>query len=119
MTADPEESEREPSPEPLVELDLAGNALYLNQAARTRFPDLQAVGSWHPALAHVAKTLPRFRHGEKKSFSFEVSHEQLVYHQMIYYVPESALIRVFFRDVTEQHRAKLLERDALRGSEDS
>jgi len=110
----------EQSPEPLVELDLAGNALYLNQAARTRFPDLQALGSWHPALAHVASILPRFRHGEKRSFSFEVSHEQLVYHQMVYYVPESSLVRIFFRDVTEQHRAKeLLELDALRGPEDS
>ncbi len=104
----------EQSPDPVVELDLAGNALYVNQAARSRFPDLQALGSWHPALASVSSILPRFRHGEKKSFSFEVTHEQSIYHQMVYYVPDSALVRVFLHDVTEQHRAKeLLEREAL------
>ncbi|HEV8578327.1 MAG TPA: EAL domain-containing protein [Thermoanaerobaculia bacterium] len=104
----------EPSPEPLVELDLAGNTLYVNQAARNRFPDLQALGSWHPVLAHVASVLPRFRHGEKRSFSFEVSHEQSVYHQMVYYVPDSLLVRVFLHDLTEQHRAKeLLRRETL------
>jgi diguanylate cyclase (GGDEF)-like protein/PAS domain S-box-containing protein len=104
----------EQSPDPVVELDLVGNALYVNQAARSRFPDLQALGSWHPALGHVASVLPRFRHGEQKSFSFEVTHEQSVYHQMVYYVPDSALVRVFFHDVTEQQRAReLLEREAL------
>jgi diguanylate cyclase (GGDEF)-like protein/PAS domain S-box-containing protein len=104
----------EQSPDPVVELDLAGNALYVNQAARSRFPDLQALGSWHPALADVASVLPRFRHGEQRSFSFEVAHEQSVYHLMIYYVPDGALVRVFLHDVTEQQRAReLLEREAL------
>jgi diguanylate cyclase (GGDEF)-like protein/PAS domain S-box-containing protein len=104
----------EQSPDPVVELDLAGNALYVNQAARSRFPDLQALGSWHPVLGNVSPILPRFRHGETKSFSFEVSHEQSVYHQMVYYVPDSAFVRVFLHDVTEQHRAKeMLEREAL------
>jgi diguanylate cyclase (GGDEF)-like protein/PAS domain S-box-containing protein len=104
----------EQSPDPVVELDLAGNALYVNQAARSRFPDLQALGSWHPVLGHVSSILPRFRHGEKKSFSFEVTHDESVYHQMVYYVPDSVLVRVFLNDVTEQHRAKqLLEREAL------
>jgi diguanylate cyclase (GGDEF)-like protein/PAS domain S-box-containing protein len=104
----------EQSPDPVVELDLAGNALYVNQAARSRFPDLQALGSWHPALGNVASVLPRFRHGEQRSFSFEVAHEQSVYHQMVYYVPDSALVRVFLHDVTEQQRAReLLEREAL------
>jgi diguanylate cyclase (GGDEF)-like protein/PAS domain S-box-containing protein len=104
----------EQSPDPVVELDLAGNALYVNQAARSRFPDLQALGSWHPVLGNVASVLPRFRHGDQKSFSFEVTHEQAVYHQMVYYVSDSALVRVFLHDVTEQHRAKeLIEREAL------
>ncbi|MEA2605066.1 MAG: hypothetical protein QOF89_6058 [Acidobacteriota bacterium] len=104
----------EQSPDSVVELDLAGNALYVNQAARSRFPDLQALGSWHPVLGNVSSVLPRFRHGEKKSFSFEVTHDQSVYHQMVYYVPDSALVRVFLHDVTEQHRAKeLIEREAL------
>ena len=104
----------EQSPDPMVELDLSGNAVYLNHAARSRFPDLQALGSWHPALASVASVLPRFRHGDTKSFSFEVTHEQSVYHQMVYYVPDSALVRVFLNDVTEQRRAReLLEREAL------
>ncbi|HEV7506549.1 MAG TPA: EAL domain-containing protein [Thermoanaerobaculia bacterium] len=104
----------EQSPDPVVELDLAGNALYVNQAARSRFPDLQALGSWHPVLGNVASILPRFRHGEKKSFSFEITHDQSAYHQMVYYVPDSALVRVFLHDVTEQHRAKeLIEREAL------
>jgi diguanylate cyclase (GGDEF)-like protein/PAS domain S-box-containing protein len=104
----------EQTPDPVVEIDLAGNALYVNQAARSRFPDLQALGSWHPVLSHVASTLSRFRHGERKSFSFEAAYEQSVYHQMVYYVPDSSLVRVFLRDVTEQQRAKeLLEREAL------
>lgn len=95
----------EQSPEPLVELDLAGNALYVNQAARSRFPDLQALGSVHPALANLASTLARFRHGERKSFSFEINFAQRIYHQMVYYVADGSLVRVFLSDVTEQRRA--------------
>ena len=107
----------EQSPDPLVELDLAGNTLYVNQVARSRFPDLQALGSWHPVLHNVASILPRFRHGERKSFSFEVTHEETVYHQMVYYVPDGAFVRVFLHDVTEQRRAKelLALRDRLTG----
>ncbi|HEX9943778.1 MAG TPA: EAL domain-containing protein [Thermoanaerobaculia bacterium] len=104
----------EQSPDPLVELDLAGNALYVNQAARSRFPDLQALGSWHPVLGNLSSILPRFRHGERKSFSFEVSHDQRTYHQMVYYIPEGALVRVFLTDVTEQRHARdILERESL------
>jgi diguanylate cyclase (GGDEF)-like protein/PAS domain S-box-containing protein len=104
----------EQSPDPVVELDLAGNALYVNQAARSRFPDLQALGSWHPMLGNVASILPRFRHGETRSFSFEVKSETSVFHQMVYYVADSALVRVFLHDVTEQTQAKeMIEREAL------
>ncbi|HYU35273.1 MAG TPA: EAL domain-containing protein [Thermoanaerobaculia bacterium] len=104
----------EQSPDPLVELDLAGNTVYVNQAARSCFPDLQALGSWHPVLSRVAPIIQRFRHGERKSFSFEVLHEEKVFHQMVYFVSDSSLVRVFLQDATEQHRAKeLLEREAL------
>jgi PAS domain S-box-containing protein len=105
----------EQSPEPLIELDFAGNALYVNQAARSRFPDLQALGSWHPVLGNLAGILPRFRHGERKSFSFEVSHEKRVYHQMIYYVADGALVRVFFQDITEQRQAEAILKRQSRG----
>jgi PAS domain S-box-containing protein len=103
----------EQSPEPLIELDLAGNSLYVNQAARSRFPDLQALGSWHPVLGNLAGILSRFRHGERKSFSFEVSHEQRIYHQMVYYVADGALVRVFLQDLTEQRQAEaILKRES-------
>ena len=104
VEGEPARSEREQSRDPLVELDLAGKAVWLNQAARCCFPDLQAQGSRHPVLANVAAILPRFRHGERKSFSFEVGHEHAVYHQMIHYVPEDALVRVFLHDVTARHQ---------------
>lgn len=94
----------EQSPDPLVELDLAGNALYVNQAARSRFPDLEALGSWHPLLGNLTSIFARFRKGERKSFSFEISHEQRIYHQMVYYVPDGALVRVVLSDVTEQRK---------------
>jgi diguanylate cyclase (GGDEF)-like protein/PAS domain S-box-containing protein len=104
----------EQSPDPLIELDLAGSALYVNQAARGRFPDLQALGSWHPVLRNLSTILPRFRQGERKSFSFEVSHDQRIYHQMIYFVPDGSLVRVFLQDITEQRRAEaILERESL------
>ncbi|HYN23009.1 MAG TPA: bifunctional diguanylate cyclase/phosphodiesterase [Thermoanaerobaculia bacterium] len=104
----------EQSPDPVVELDLSGTSIYVNQAARSMFPELQALGSLHPVLSHVAAILPRFRHGERKSFSFEVAHEDSVYHQMVYFVPDISLVRVFLHDRTEQHRARLvLEREAM------
>ncbi|HYG65164.1 MAG TPA: diguanylate cyclase, partial [Thermoanaerobaculia bacterium] len=110
----------EQSPDPLVELDFAGNALYVNQAARLRFPDLQALGTWHPVLSQVSPILARFRQGDRKSFSFEVGYEGSVYHQMIYYVPDGHVVRVFLHDVTEQRRVQALlelqaSRDGLTG----
>jgi diguanylate cyclase (GGDEF)-like protein/PAS domain S-box-containing protein len=104
----------EQSPDPLVELDLSGNAVYVNQAARSCFPDLQALGSWHSVLSRVAPILQRFRHGERKTFSFEVAYEDSVFHQMVYYVADSSFVRVFLHNITEQRRAKeLLAREAL------
>ena len=46
----------EQSPDPVVEVDLAGNALYVNQAARARFPDLQALGSCTRCSASLARS---------------------------------------------------------------
>ncbi|MDZ7957860.1 MAG: EAL domain-containing protein [Aulosira sp. DedQUE10] len=100
-------------PNPIIEMDIEGNVIYLNPAASLKFPKLREVGEKHPALAGL---LSAIQNREGNSFVREVEVGTEIFEQSIHYLPESDLIRTFIvRDITEQKQAaaELRQRDRL------
>jgi len=101
------------NPNPIVEVDLAGQVHYLNAAAQQLLPGLQAAGPLHPWLADWASIADRFRQGTQ-SASREVPIGGLWYQQNLYYTEPSRRIRIYGLDITERRQAE----EALQESEE-
>ena len=94
----------ERNPNPIAELDAAGQVAYLNPAARALFPDLQQRGTSHPWLEGWAEAVRALRAGAGV-------HVRLVralgrsFQQELHLLPENEHIRVYGSDITERDRA--------------
>ena len=92
------------NPSPVVEVDLAGQAHYLNAAAQQLLPELQAAGPRHPWLADWESVADQFRQGAQ-SVLREVSVGGLWYQQALYYTKSSQRVRIYGLDITERRQA--------------
>src|SRR4030042_6790523 len=101
------------NPNPVVEVDLAGNVYYLNPAAKQLFPDLQTIGSHHPWLSDLASLAEMFEHQEKSSIIRELKIKDSWYEQAIYYVSENNRLRIYGLDIPERKQTE----EALKVSE--
>lgn len=101
------------NPNPVLELDSSGRLVYINNAARAVFPDLQELGADHPYLQGWQQILESFKSG-----SVPVEREILVegkwHWQTIAQVPDFNGLRFYGRDITNRVQAE----DALRKSEE-
>ncbi|MDY6936106.1 MAG: EAL domain-containing protein [Cyanobacteriota bacterium] len=98
------------SPHPIIEVDLDGRITYLNPAALTAFPNLQAQSQEHPLLSNLLETL-EVQNVNLLHRSIQVNDR--LYEQSIHYITESRLVRSYLFDITERHEAV----SALRQSE--
>jgi serine phosphatase RsbU (regulator of sigma subunit)/PAS domain-containing protein len=88
----------EQNPNPVLEADTnKGTVTYMNPAAREKFPEMEGKGCSHPLFAEINKRL-----SINKDFQCEVFAGTRVYAQRIYFLPGTALIRVYSNDITEQ-----------------
>jgi PAS domain S-box-containing protein len=94
----------EQNPNPIIEIDFAGNLIYLNAEARSRFPDLPARGLEHPFLQGVTSFIAAFQKGEADTCVREVDLGHAVYEQKVTRVFLSNLVRIFSSDVTGRKR---------------
>jgi PAS domain S-box-containing protein len=101
------------TPSPVVEVGVDGTVRYVNPAAMTLFPDLQARGLDHPFLAAVRLRMPRLRSDAGRVHLFEVSAGGAFYSQNVFVVPAGDAVRVYANDITERQRTD----EALRASE--
>ncbi len=93
------------NPNPIVEVDLAGQVHYLNPQALRLFPNLLCCGSDHPFLTEVPSIAVALRHQSQKSIKREVKIEDICYEQVLHYVaPDAILIYAF--DITERKQAE-------------
>ena len=98
------------SPYAIIETNLEGEIAYLNPAALTAFPNLQAQDRKHPLLSDLLETL--------KAQNVNLLHRSIhvndrLYEQSIHLIAESQLVRSYIFDITERHEAV----SALRQSE--
>ncbi|NET03603.1 MAG: EAL domain-containing protein [Symploca sp. SIO2B6] len=91
-------------PNPIVEINLAGQVLYLNPQAMQLWPNLRQRGVHHPFLAGIpsmAKALQR-----EGSLRREVKIDQVYYEQVLHYVEEISCFRIYAFNITERKQAE-------------
>lgn len=104
----------ENNPNPVLEIDLAANALnYINPTARGVFPDLKERGLEHPFLVDLHSATKPLLEGGSGPVRREVECGGSCFAQTISYVPETRRVRVYAADITARTEAEA----ALRESE--
>ncbi len=90
------------NPNPIIEVDMAGNVHFLNPAAKQLFPDLQERGSLHPWLADWIALAQDFSKNEAKMHVRDIPVGDGWYQQTIYYVPNKGRFRIYGLDITKR-----------------
>ena len=103
------------SPNPIIEIDAAGEITYDNPAARSLFPDMVSAQSIHPVLSGLTEMFAVFQHEGQQEKVRQVEVGSRCYEQRISYVVESDHIRIYMLDVTErrEHEIKINKLNAL------
>jgi PAS domain S-box-containing protein/putative nucleotidyltransferase with HDIG domain len=96
----------EMNPNTFIEIDISGEVIYLNPAARLRFPNLHREGLCHPFLCGLDSIITEFKRGERKFRSREVDFGSEIYEQKIFFDSRSSLILIFAYDITQPKRAE-------------
>ncbi|HSF84316.1 MAG TPA: ATP-binding protein [Acidimicrobiia bacterium] len=96
------------NPNLVIEIDAKGNVRYANPEARTRFPDIDAIGWRHPLLSGIHSIIGGFATGRDEYVSREVRLGDSVFEQKVCFSVEDGetLIRVYAHDVTALARAE-------------
>lgn len=96
------------NPSPIIELDMAGEIVYLNLAARAQFPTLKKMGLKHPILQGIKEKIP-FTNDLEQSFivfNHELSANDSIYEQQIFVIPEKNTIFIYITDITLRKKAE-------------
>jgi diguanylate cyclase (GGDEF)-like protein len=87
------------SPNPIIELDFAGNILYLNTAAIKIFKNIHQFQSEHPILANITHNQ---QHRNGNLVIREIKIESNYFEQYVHYLPEHQKIRIYVFNVTQR-----------------
>jgi len=93
-------------PNPILEVNAAGEITYLNPAAEKLFPDLAEKGLEHPLLKVQKIPLELFAEGDQREIVFETKLGELIYELHVYYIKESSLIRIHALDISARKSAE-------------
>lgn len=99
------------NPNPILEVDLAGQMTYSNPAARTEFPDLAERGLQHPLLAEAPAILAELRQKHRLSHMRELAVGSRVYEQQFYYIQGDRVARSYVQDITERKQIEQMKDD--------
>ena len=94
------------NPNPIIETDQIGTVTYLNGAAARLFPDLKEKNLEHPMLIGLLSWSHELGTEGKEHLIREVKIHDTFYQQIITYVSESRLIRIYALDITERKKAE-------------
>ncbi len=108
------------NPNPVIEMDLAGNLTYCNPAAMEKFPDLEEKGTVHPVLDDLEDAISMLALGEETFLGDEVAVGSAHYHRVVSLSSGNALIRLYLTDITERKEledqlSRRVFRDGLTG----
>jgi signal transduction histidine kinase/DNA-binding response OmpR family regulator/HPt (histidine-containing phosphotransfer) domain-containing protein/PAS domain-containing protein len=94
------------NPAAIIEADLTGQVHYLNPAAARLFPECRESAFRSPLLADLPSMAAILEQEEGGSHLRELKIGEVWYQQVLHPVPNSARIRSFAMDITEQKRAE-------------
>jgi len=95
------------NPNPIAEVDFAGQSHYLNPAAELLFPDLLERGAKHPWLHDWGTVVPALRKNGSKEIVREVNVGEHWCQQTLHLVEGTHLIRIYGMDITERKHVEL------------
>lgn len=101
------------NPNPIIEVDLTGVVHYMNPAALKLFPDLPAEGALHPFLADFESLVTAFAQQGKSSYSRELMADSVWYEQVLYFVRNDDVIRIYSHNITARKQAEEALRSAM------
>ncbi|MFZ3019388.1 MAG: ATP-binding protein [Gallionella sp.] len=103
------------NPNPIIEVESAGDVTYVNPVAERLFPELAVQGAAHPLLAGMAEPIAGLR---QRDGAEELVHEVAVgdadYELHISYVREIDLVRIHVLDITKRKRMEDQQKEAYR-----
>ncbi|MDA3970924.1 MAG: diguanylate cyclase [Desulfobulbaceae bacterium] len=95
-------------PNPVIEIDSAGEISYLNPAAERLFPGLGAQGVSHPLLRDATERIEGLRQDKEQGKRLEqAAIGETTYELQIYYVQEVNLIRIYVDDISQRKRDEM------------
>lgn len=94
------------NPNPIVEVDLSGQAHFLNPAAERLFPDLRRLGPGHSWLKDWEAWVGAFLNERSKEGRREIAVGERWYNQTMYFVEEIGHVRIYGLDITKLKRAE-------------
>ncbi|OGO23440.1 MAG: hypothetical protein A2144_05520 [Chloroflexi bacterium RBG_16_50_9] len=94
------------NPNPVLELDMAGNIKYMNPAARSYFPDIQAMDTRQQFLVDWENVVTNFHSGKSSAITRDIKVGDSWYEQSFVYMPSDDDVRVYIRDITTREIAK-------------
>ena len=97
------------NPNPILELDTAGEINYLNPAAKMTFPDLISQGKNHPLLAELETMVDRLKRETLTHITRDVEINGSWYEQAVACVPLSNDCRIYIRDITERKKLEQIK----------
>ena len=93
--------------DPIIEIDLKGNIIYLNPAALKRFPALKKDKLKHPILVGIISLIK----AKKQSYLIrEVRIGNRIFEESIHLISASQLVRCYVSDITKRKKAEILLR---------
>ncbi len=96
------------NPNPIIGINLTGDVIYLNLAARAQFPNLISMGAKHPILAGLMEQIVNLAsvQGEFVVFFREITYFGNIYEQQIFSLSEKNSIFIYVNDVTARKNAE-------------
>ena len=94
----------EQDPNPVIEIDGGGMISYMNDAARSHFPNIHSLSFQHPILKDLKTHIGKLTKEGSDAISREVGIGNLVYEEKICYFPESKLTRIFIYEITQRKK---------------
>lgn len=101
-------SSPELNPQPVIDLNLIGQILYLNPAALHQFPEIEDIQMEHPLLKNLLSQLIPLVTPTRNFFVREMEVNGKVFEEIIHFMPWNEVIRIHVADITSQKQAEAI-----------
>lgn len=96
------------NPQPIIDINLVGQILYLNPAALHQFPEIESMGIEHPLLQNLLAQLIPLVTPVRNFFVREIEVNGKIFEEIIHFLPWNEVIRAHISDITTQKQAEAI-----------